>query len=212
MERDPYKVLAIPPLSSENEIEKAYRKKNRMYNPDVHPTAKLWAEKKIKEITEAYNILNNPEKRKKYDISPQFQLRRIRKTHGKATKKISADLLAEGKPTFKESSSLLDRIKSIFYKPPEPEKIVNYNPKEADMHFALGISLCDNIKFIEQAPNEFEKAIQFDPNHMEAHYNIGIVYYKLGQFEEASIHFQKVLALDKNDKGAFTMMSILRDE
>lgn len=212
MERDPYKILGITPLSSENEIEKAYRKKTRMYNPEVNYGSKQWAEKKIQEVTEAYSILKNPAKRKEYDMSPHFHLRRIRKTHGKTTKKISTDLLSEGKPTFKESSSLLDRIKSIFYKPPEPEKIVNYNPKEADMHFALGISLCDNIKFIEQVPNEFEKAIQFDPNHMEAHYNIGIVYYKLGQFEEASIHFQKVLTLDKNDNGAFTMMSILKDE
>ena len=77
MERDPYKVLGIPPLSSENEIEKAYRKKNRMYNPEVNPASKQWAEKKLKEVTEAYNILNSPAKRKEYDMSPHFHLRRI---------------------------------------------------------------------------------------------------------------------------------------
>jgi len=73
-------------------------------------------------------------------------------------------------------------------------------------------SLCDNIKFLEQAPNEFKKAIQYDPNHIEAHYNLGVVYYKLGQFEEALMCFQKVLTIDKDDEQANIMKVLLRED
>ncbi|HPZ10634.1 MAG TPA: DnaJ domain-containing protein [Candidatus Eremiobacteraeota bacterium] len=211
LQRDPYKIIEVAPLSSENEINKAYRKKLKNYQGEVTPTPQT--EAKLKEINEAYSLLSDPEQRKQYDSSTQFQLRRVRKIHEKTTKKLSAELRTEkGKPTYIESSSLLDRIKSFFNKPKKQEISIPYNPKEADMHFALGISLCDNIKFIEQAPNEFKKAIQYNPNHIEAHYNTGIVYYKTGQFEEALVSFQRVLNIDRNDKSALSMIELLKED
>ena len=213
MNRDPYKVLEVSPLASENEIKKAYRRKSKMYHPDLNPDMKIWSDEKMKELVEAYNILTDSEKRKEYDQSAHFQLRRVRKNAGRSTRKGTIETLpTRDNPTFKESGSLLDRLKSIFSKPKKQQKVTDYNPKEADMHFALGISLCDNIKFIEQAPNEFKKSIQYDPNHLEAHYNLGTVYYKLGQFEEAIIYFQKVIAIDKNDSNARLMIGLLRED
>ena len=213
MDRDPYKVLGVAPLASANEIQKAYRKKTRIYESDKNPNLQAWADERSGELKEAITILTDPSKRKEYDESSQFQLRRVRKTAGRATRR-SADggIPDKSKPVFKESGSLLDRIRSMFSKPKKAEKVTDYNPKEADMHFALGISLCDNIKFLEQAPNEFKKALQYDPNHIEAHYNLGIVYYKLGQFEEALMCFQKVLTIEREDEHARIMSVLLRDD
>jgi curved DNA-binding protein len=64
--RDYYKILGITKTASPDEIKKAYRKLAVKYHPDKNPGDKV-AEERFKEISEAYDVLNDPEKRKKYD-------------------------------------------------------------------------------------------------------------------------------------------------
>jgi len=66
MNRDFYEVLGISKTASEAEIKKAYRKLARQYHPDVNQ-GKKEAEEKFKEISAAYEVLSNPEKRATYD-------------------------------------------------------------------------------------------------------------------------------------------------
>ena len=63
---DYYKILGVTKQSTEEEIKKAYRKLALKYHPDKNPDNKE-AESKFKEISEAYEVLGNSEKRKKYD-------------------------------------------------------------------------------------------------------------------------------------------------
>jgi curved DNA-binding protein len=63
---DYYKILELNKNATEAEIKKAYRKMARKYHPDLNPNDKE-AEKKIKEINEANEVLSNAENRKKYD-------------------------------------------------------------------------------------------------------------------------------------------------
>jgi len=58
---DPYKVLGVSPGASQDEIKKAYRKKAKEYHPDLHPNDPD-AARKMNEINEAYDLLQNPEK------------------------------------------------------------------------------------------------------------------------------------------------------
>ncbi len=58
---DPYKVLGISRDATKDEIKKAYRKKAKEYHPDLHPDDPE-AAKKMNEVNEAYDMLNNPEK------------------------------------------------------------------------------------------------------------------------------------------------------
>lgn len=64
--RDYYEVLNIQRKASDKEIKAAYRKLARKYHPDVNPHDKT-AEVKFKEISEAYQVLADPEKRALYD-------------------------------------------------------------------------------------------------------------------------------------------------
>ena len=64
--KDYYEILGVPRTASEAEIKKAFRKLARQYHPDVAKNKKQ-AEEKFKEINEAYEVLGDAAKRKKYD-------------------------------------------------------------------------------------------------------------------------------------------------
>lgn len=66
MIKDYYKILGVSKDASDADIKKAYRKLAMKYHPDKNPNNKE-AEEKFKEVSEANEVLSNPEKRKQYD-------------------------------------------------------------------------------------------------------------------------------------------------
>ena len=71
--RDYYKTLGVARTATADEIKKAFRKLARQHHPDLAKDKKT-AEEKFKEINEAYEVLSDTEKRKKYDeLGPNWQ-------------------------------------------------------------------------------------------------------------------------------------------
>jgi len=69
--KDYYKVLGVEKTAKDDEIKKAYRKLALKWHPDKNSQTeekKLEAEKKFKDINEAYSVLSDPEKKRKYDL------------------------------------------------------------------------------------------------------------------------------------------------
>ena len=67
--KDYYKILGVDKNTSDEDLKKAFRKLAQKWHPDKHQgDSKDEAEKKFKEISEAYAILSDPEKRRQYDM------------------------------------------------------------------------------------------------------------------------------------------------
>src|SRR3954454_20389980 len=64
--KDYYQTLGVAKTSTEKEIKQAFRKLARKFHPDVNPGDKT-AESRFKEINEAYEVLGDADKRRKYD-------------------------------------------------------------------------------------------------------------------------------------------------
>lgn len=69
--KDYYAILGIDKTASADEIKKTFRKLARKYHPDMNPGNKQ-AEARFKEVSEAYEVLSDPEKRQKYDQYGQY--------------------------------------------------------------------------------------------------------------------------------------------
>lgn len=65
--KDYYEILGVNKNATDDELKKAFRKKAKQYHPDANPDNKEEAEKKFKEVNEAYEVLSDSQKRKMYD-------------------------------------------------------------------------------------------------------------------------------------------------
>ncbi|MBI2956297.1 MAG: molecular chaperone DnaJ [Acidobacteria bacterium] len=65
--RDYYEVLGVSRSAREDEIKRAYRRAALQWHPDRNPTRQAEAEERFKEVTEAYSVLADPQKRAAYD-------------------------------------------------------------------------------------------------------------------------------------------------
>lgn len=66
--KDYYEILGIPRNATKEEIKQAYRRLAKKYHPDMNPNNRKEAEEKFKEISEAYEVLIDDEKRRLYDL------------------------------------------------------------------------------------------------------------------------------------------------
>lgn len=200
--RDFYMVLRVKPIASPDEIRKAYRELSKKYHPDLNPGMKAASDEKMKELVAAYNVLNNKDQRKAYDAQPQFQYRKF----GKGREKPTKDTFK--KPTPKKQG-LLQKMLAMVKK--KEGAGAGLDPKQADVHFMLGLSMAESDNFLEQAQAEFSKALEYDPRHLEATYNLALTRYRNGDFEGARFGLNDVLKLNVNDVHAKHLLKLLHD-
>ena len=78
--KDYYELLEVSQNASDEVIARAYKVLAKKYHPDMNPDNKEEAESKFKEITEAYEILSDPEKKKSYDNDLNYEKAKQKET------------------------------------------------------------------------------------------------------------------------------------
>ena len=81
--KDYYAILGVPKNAAQKDVKSAYRKLARKWHPDANPQNPKEAEEKFKEISEAYEVLSDPEKRKTYDTLGNDWQQRAREAAGR---------------------------------------------------------------------------------------------------------------------------------
>ena len=109
-----------------------------------------------------------------------------------------------------EKSPIMRWLKKLFSRPEHAAKEFKADPKQADVHFTLGLSMSETESFLEQACREFKLALKFDPNHREACYNMALMQYKTGDFDGARASLRRCLEIDPQDPAAKVLSSLLQ--
>ncbi|MCP4154277.1 MAG: molecular chaperone DnaJ [bacterium] len=137
---DYYKTLGVNKKASLTDIKKAYRKLARKYHPDLNPGDKA-AEKRFKEITEAYEVIKDPEKRKQYDM---FGSTANYRSGGRGASGFDGfDFNSTGNSSFGDIFETIFGGNSRSYdKPKRPER-------GEDLHYSINLSFLDAAKGIE---------------------------------------------------------------
>nr|XP_051713513.1 sterile alpha motif domain-containing protein 13 isoform X1 [Oryctolagus cuniculus] len=90
-----YKVLGVPQNASTSDIKKAYHQLALQVHPDKNPENKEAAEKKFKQIAEAYEVLSDARKRNSYDMSRGNYTKRVYRGDGRDRSHLEEDLCFE---------------------------------------------------------------------------------------------------------------------
>lgn len=80
LRKDYYKILDIPKTASKRDIAKSYRKLSMKYHPDKNTEAD--SERMYRDVTEAYDVLNDEEKRRRYDLGEDVDQPQQQPQHG----------------------------------------------------------------------------------------------------------------------------------
>lgn len=119
MNLDYYKILGVREDASDEEIKKAYRKLSKKYHPDSNPDNEA-AKVRFHEITMAYDILHDPEKRKQYDLKQKQETSAFQ--GGSKKKK------REGNPSDQNQDFDMGNLSESF------EKFFGFNPKNGEIN------------------------------------------------------------------------------
>ena len=113
--KDYYQILGVTRTASADEIKQAFRKLARIHHPDVAKN-KATGEAKFKEINEAYEVLGDPEKRKRYDeLGPNWQDTGGQQTYGAGPQGRARGRGPAGGPDFEfDGTGFSDFFESFF--------------------------------------------------------------------------------------------------
>ncbi len=183
-----YDLLQVNKNASQDEISSAFRRLIKLHHPDRYgdPDEKAEAEKRFQEITAAFNILKDPEKRAAYDQGLATDSGIVKQTDAKE----------QARHFFKNGLNQLNnfseyRMAEEFFK-----KAVYLDKDNPKYLFYLATVMGKDPRKRRKAVEYLEKAITLDPFSADYRARIGTLYLESGMHTRAHKYFQKALKLD----------------
>ncbi|MCD4785726.1 MAG: DnaJ domain-containing protein [Candidatus Eremiobacteraeota bacterium] len=202
-----YQLLGVNPTDDRKVIKVAYKIKTKEYHPDLNPDNKVFAEKKMKQLTEAYDIVMDPAKRSEYDNQHCYRIRiPLQLRRSGHLDHFSRDITTP-KP------GIFDRIKSFFRGKNCHEEKVEL-PRDLADKFSMGVTYATkkDKSMLKMAQAEFQSVIKKLPDYKDAIYNIAIIQYRMGKFDEALDLFRKLHIQYPEDQDIIRMTTLLNDK
>ena len=209
-----YSTLEISKDADIKKIKAAFRRLARQYHPDLNPNDPVSAEK-FKKISQAYDVLSDPTKRRRYDLRSSFnqkqnntQYNRPKYTSKKTTTygtvpKTANDFYLRGTLRIQNKEyrqAIEDYTKAIELNP----KFVDAYLKRCEMRYKMG----DNQGVLDDCYQVFK----INPNVAKAHYYQGRARYSLGYTQPAIKSYDLAIANDSNYPQAYYYRGIAYKE
>lgn len=180
---DYYALLGVSRDATEDEIRERFRAVAREAHPDRAPRdRKADAEAKFQELTEAVNVLTNPERRKSYDLVQTFKA-----SPGAEGDDVSHNLMAHGMAAYKERQ--FAEAAGNF------QLAVHRNPNDAKSQHYLGLASARSGD-MRTAVKALESALALDPHNTALLKDAGAVFRQAGLLVKAEKALQEALRWD----------------
>jgi curved DNA-binding protein CbpA len=186
--RSYYEILGVEPLASQDQIKLAFRRLARERHPDrFRGAARAQAETDFQTITEAYNVLNDPTQRTRYDktISSKTtqQLSNPREVArallGKAMGLVKTGQAAEANEYFAQA--------------------IAHDPESAKAHHLYGVFLSKQVGGLEEGLRHLDQAVRLEPNDVKILLDASKAFARARMFARATRFAQQAAQLSPGD-------------
>ncbi|MDP9122100.1 MAG: DnaJ domain-containing protein [Acidobacteriota bacterium] len=190
MARDFYEILAVPRNASEDQIRQRFRQLARDRHPDrFRGEQKQRAEVEFQEITQAFNILSDPDRRRVHD----FELSRPRRPGDTASdpKQLARTYLQRGVKAYHERN-LVEAAENF-------DRATRSDPDNAQAWYNLALTCSQNTPWLAQAAKAIARACELEPMNVGYHKHAGRIFALAGKPELAASHYRKAIEWGEND-------------
>ena len=195
-----YEVLGVDRTASEAQIRDAFRKLARERHPDRYTGPdKADAEHKFQLLTEAMNVLTNPQRRKQHDAEV-FSGAAAKSPHDLS--QVAKVYLAKGVKAFKEND-LRGAYENF-------DMAVKHNPQDAKAFHYLALTAARMPSMMRQAVQAIESAIQKEPMNPQFLKDAGLICKRAGLVAKAERYLDQALQWDKENPDIINALSELR--
>lgn len=200
-----YDTLGVKPDASENEIRAAFRELTRKYHPDRYSGDERGpAEERFQAITEAFNVLNRPESRDKYDKGLSMAIGSPSDSKGTDPKEFARRLAAKGAEEFR-AGRIHEAIEHL-------RMATDHDDENSRAHYFYGLALGRTKGRERDALRHLERAAALEPNNAVFKAEAATICLAVGMTSRAARFAQEAIELDPTSKKASAVIAKLDDE
>ena len=194
-----YDILGVSHNASTEEITTAFKKLVRDLHPDRYSTEeeKKEAERKFKEVTQAFNTLKDPDKRKEYDQKLEEKYFGVA-SNNKDSSVNSDELFKKGLIFLKKED--FENAESFF------QGAINRGMATSEAYYYLAMSQRNLPRRNKKIVENLENAINLDPLNIKYRLALADFFLEKGVKSKAVYHYKRVLKLEPNNKRAIQVL------